>query len=328
MSGETDGAAVTNLPQLRHRMNEVMVRHRRSEVALRLPPRLADTRIVTPSAAESELYGALADRVRLDARAASSARRMTLRSLIRLAGSSPMAVAPGLDKVGWADLAEQARAIVVPAKTSALLRRVAELSAAGEQVLIFTAFSQTLDFTVRALREADVETVAYHGSLSRRQKEAAIGSFRDGVAVMVSTESAGEGRNLQFCHHMINLDLPWNPMQIEQRVGRLHRVGQTHDVFVTNLVGRDTVEEKILTVLESKINLFELVVGELDMILGRVDDEFDFESAVFNAFVESADGDQFGSRLAAIGDALSAARSNYAANRSRIDDLVGEGESA
>ena len=96
--------------------------------------------------------------------------------------------------------------------------------------------------------------------------------------MLLSTESAGEGRNLQFCHVMVNVDLPWNPMQIEQRLGRLHRVGQQHDVVLTNLVGRGTIEQRILHVLEPKINLFELVVGELDMILGRVDDDFDFEA--------------------------------------------------
>ena len=117
--------------------------------------------------------------------------------------------------------------------------------------------------------------------------------FRDTVPVLLSTESAGEGRNLQFCHVMINVDLPWNPMQIEQRVGRLHRVGQVNDVLVTNLVARGTIEQQILSVLEAKINLFELVVGELDMILGPVDDDFDFETSVFDAFVAAQDDADF-----------------------------------
>ena len=103
--------------------------------------------------------------------------------------------------------------------------------------------------------------------------------------MLVSTEAAGEGRNLQFCHVMVNMDLPWNPMQIEQRIGRLHRIGQQHDVVVTNIVGVGTIEERMLEVLESKINLFELVVGELDMILGRVEEDFDFESGIFGAYV-------------------------------------------
>ncbi len=146
--------------------------------------------------------------------------------------------------------------------------------------------------------------------------------------MLLSTESAGEGRNLQFCHVMVNMDLPWNPMQIEQRLGRLHRVGQEHDVLLTNLVASGTIEEQVLRVLEAKINLFELVVGELDMILGRVDDEFDFETTVFDAFVASDDDAEFGERMAVIGDDLARARTDYLASRASIDNLVSEEEDA
>jgi hypothetical protein len=121
---------------------------------------------------------------------------------------------------------------------------------------------------------------------------------------------------------MINTDLPWNPMQIEQRLGRLHRIGQQHDVVLTNLVSRGTVEQRILHVLESKINMFELVVGELDMILGRVDDDFDFETSVFDAFVTAADDAEFEQRLDAIGERLVGARRAYLDTRHAVDGLV------
>jgi hypothetical protein len=123
---------------------------------------------------------------------------------------------------------------------------------------------------------------------------------------------------------MINVDLPWNPMQIEQRLGRLHRVGQNHDVFLTNLVTRGTIEQRILHVLESKINLFELVVGELDMILGRIDDDFDFEGSIFDAFVTSADDHEFDRRLEELGAALARARTDYLEGRCAVDALVGD----
>ena len=123
---------------------------------------------------------------------------------------------------------------------------------------------------------------------------------------------------------MVNMDLPWNPMQIEQRLGRLHRVGQEHDVLLTNLVTGGTIEQRILRVLEAKINLFELVVGELDMILGRVDEEFDFETSVFDAFVAAGDDEQFEQMLEAIGDRLAGARREYLDSRASVDALVGE----
>jgi hypothetical protein len=125
---------------------------------------------------------------------------------------------------------------------------------------------------------------------------------------------------------MINVDLPWNPMQIEQRLGRLHRIGQQHDVVVSNLVARGTIEEHVLRVLEAKINLFELVVGELDLILGRIDDDFDLESSIFDAYVQSDDDAEFASRLESLGDDLAEARTQYLRTRGAVDGLVGSDE--
>lgn len=324
-SSATDAANVRNVAGLRARTSDVMVRHRRSEVALMLPQRLADTVRITPCDDERGLYADLSARIRQEGRGSLPSRLLTLRSLARLAGSSPAAVTPGLQKVGWTDLAERAATVVRPEKQRALLDRLGRHLARNEKVIVFTAFRRTLDDMVRALDEAGVPAAVYHGSLARHEKERAIADFRDESPVLLTTESAGEGRNLQFCHAMINVDLPWNPMQIEQRLGRLHRIGQRNDVVLTNLVGRDTIEERILHVLESKINLFELVVGELDMIIGRIDDDLDLESSIFNAYIESADDTEFDSRLAALGDALAAARSEYLSSRTAVDSLVHEG---
>ncbi|MDN5934352.1 MAG: DEAD/DEAH box helicase, partial [Pseudonocardia sp.] len=323
-SADTTVDALRNVAALRARTREIMVRHRRSEVAVLLPQRLAETVLITPCDAERALYAAITGRIRDTARDAAPTLRLTLRSLTRLAGSSPAAVAPTLDKIGWSDLAEQARAIERPRKADELLARLRTHVERGEKVLVFTAFRHTLDALAADVAAAGIPAAIYHGSLSRRDKDAAVEAFRDDVPVLLSTESAGEGRNLQFCHVMINMDLPWNPMQIEQRLGRLHRVGQQHDVLLANLVSRGTIEEAILRVLESKINLFELVVGELDMILGRVTDDYDFETAVFSAFVDAPDDAAFAGSLDALGTDLARARTDYLRTRGAVDALVGE----
>jgi SNF2 family DNA or RNA helicase len=311
------------LPELRRAVATVTIRHRRSEVALRLPHRLAETTLVAPSPQEAELYDGIAARIRQEGIQASATLRLTLRSLARLAGSSPAAAAPTLTKLGWADLAALANAIGRPAKVDALLDRLRPHVEAGRKVLVFTAFRQTLAVLESALQQAGIPAAVYHGSLTRSAKESAMAQFRDTVPVLLSTESAGEGRNLQFCHVMVNVDLPWNPMQIEQRVGRLHRVGQVSDVLVTNLVARGTIEQQVLSVLEAKINLFELVVGELDMILGRIDDDFDFEASVFDAFVAAQNEADFRDRLEDLGGRLANARREYVSARGRMDELVG-----
>jgi SNF2 family DNA or RNA helicase len=321
---QADPAGPRNVTELRARTREVMVRHRRSEVALMLPQRLAESVLVTPGAEEAELYTGITRQVRAAGRDASPSQRLALRGLTRLAGSSPAAAAPTLDKLGWGELAVRARGIRTPEKARVLTETLRRHVDAGEQVLVFTGFRRTLDLLAAEAERAGLPAVVYDGSLSRREKDAVIARFRDEVPVLLSTESAGEGRNLQFCHTMINVDLPWNPMQIEQRIGRLHRVGQQHDVTITNLVARGSVEQRVLHVLEAKINLFELVVGELDMILGKVDDEFDFEAEVFDAFLGAADDAEFERRLAELGEALTAARSGYLRSRQTIDGLVGE----
>ena len=313
-----------NLDDLRARTREVMVRHRRSEVTVMLPPRLAETILVTPGIDEAALYADIVRRVRATAATGSGRSRLALRGLTRLAGSSPAAAAPTLAKLGWIDLAEQARAIPEPDKVRVLVELLRRHVTRGEKVLVFTGFRQTLDVLVAAVERAGLSSAAYHGSLTRAEKEAAIAKFRAETPILLSTESAGEGRNLQFCHVMVNFDLPWNPMQIEQRLGRLHRVGQEHDVTLTNLACRGTIEQRIMHVLEAKINLFELVVGELDMILGRVDDDFDFENEVFDAFVDAVDDDEFERRLDALGNALAEARHSYLKSREGVDLLVGE----
>jgi SNF2 family DNA or RNA helicase len=323
-SADTEVGALRNVAALRERTRQIMVRHRRSEVSVRLPQRLAETVLVSPCADEQAVYAGLTARIREEARDAAPSRRLALRSLTRLAGSSPAAAAPTLDKIGWPDLAERARALRRPRKFDELASRLCTHVERGEKVLVFTAFRHTLDALVAEVAEAGIPAAAYHGSLSRREKDAAVASFADDVPVLLSTESAGEGRNLQFCHVMINMDLPWNPMQIEQRLGRLHRVGQEHDVLLANLVSRGTIEQHILHVLESKINLFELVVGELDMILGRVTDDFDFESSVFTAYVTADDDAGFTASLDDLGSELARARTDYLHTRGAVDQLVGE----
>ena len=316
-------AAVRDVERLQARTREVMVRHRRSEVALILPQRLAETIKVHLPEPEAALYADVAGRIRAEARSAGPSRLMSLRSLARLAGSSPAALAPGLARAGWDDLAARAAAITSSRKEEVLVDRVARHLRQGEKVIVFTAFTPTLERLAASLEATGVAVERYHGRLSRAAKDAAVQRFAADVPVLVSTEAAGEGRNLQFCHAMVNMDLPWNPMQIEQRIGRLHRIGQRHDVVITNVLGAGTIEERVLDVLESKINLFELVVGELDMILGRVEEDFDLEAGIFDAYVGSADDRQFDLRLAEIGDNLARARRQYVDVRESLDRLVG-----
>ena len=116
-----------------------------------------------------------------------------------------------------------------------------------EKVIIFTEFLATQSYIRTRLEQAGFLTLAFDGSFSARKKEFTKFQFKERpeYRVLVCTESGGEGINLQFCNTMINYDLPWNPMRLEQRIGRIHRLGQTRDVYIYNLSTQNTVEEHL-----------------------------------------------------------------------------------
>jgi SNF2 family DNA or RNA helicase len=166
--------------------------------------------------------------------------------------------------------------------------------------------------------------VLFHGGLTRVQKEEAVTAFRGPARLLLTTDAGSEGRNLQFCNGIVNFDLPWNPMRIEQRIGRLSRIGQARDVYVFNLVAADTLEAAILHLLDAKIAMFELVIGEVDMILGNLDDEQEFEDLLADLWAAAPDQAAFHSAIDQLGERLVAARGAYQRQRAHDDRLFGE----
>ena len=143
------------------------------------------------------------------------------------------------------------------------------------KVLLFTQFRGTQRFLAERLSARGWGVNVFHGQMSPREKDSAVERFRNdaGPQVLISTEAGGEGRNFQFCHILVNYDLPWNPMRVEQRIGRVDRIGQEQTVKIFNLWVKDTVEERVLDVLEKRIRVFEETVGGLDPILGDTESD-------------------------------------------------------
>jgi SNF2 family DNA or RNA helicase len=263
--------------------------------------------------------------------------RFTLRTLQREIGSSPAAVRPTLlvlaehpalasQREMLLALADRAGSIASWAKGQALERFLLPQLAADhqEKLIIFTHFRATLALLADLLRGMGVDVVLYHGQLSRAEKDEAIRRFEQSAQVLLSTEAAGEGRNLQFCRLMLNFDLPWNPQRIEQRVGRIHRVGQTRPVEIWNLSAEGTIEDYLLEVLDRKLNMFELVIGEIDMILGHLEDERDFEAIVMDIWARAGTPDEAAAGFAHLGETLARAREAYQRTREYDEALFGE----
>jgi SNF2 family DNA or RNA helicase len=171
-------------------------------------------------------------------------------------------------------LVQLLEAVPLDSKTKELLSRLEEIAATEEhpKVLIFTQFRDTQAYLAEHIGEPWTVHL-FHGQLKPSEKDQAVARFRegDGPQILVSTEAGGEGRNFQFCHMLVNYDLPWNPMKVEQRIGRIDRIGQKHSVTIFNMSTTGTIEERVLEVLTRRIGLFEETVGGLDPILGDVE---------------------------------------------------------
>ena len=140
-----------------------------------------------------------------------------------------------------------------------------------EKVIIFTEYRATQLYLQWYLQQHGISSVPFRGGFKRGKKDWMKQLFQNHAQVLIATEAGGEGINLQFCNHLINYDLPWNPMRLEQRIGRIHRFGQEKDVHIYNLAVKNTIEEHMLTLLYEKITLFEKVIGNLDDILAELD---------------------------------------------------------
>lgn len=168
-------------------------------------------------------------------------------------------------------------------KTQEYIARSLRESGRGEDLVIFNGSNnspETSEIYSRWLiknRDSDLIT----GIVAADRRKALVDYFRDEGTIMVATEAAAEGINLQFCSMVVNYDLPWNPQRIEQRIGRAHRFGQKHNVVVVNFSNKGNIaEQRILELLTNKFHLFESVFGASDEVLGAIEDGLDFERAI------------------------------------------------
>lgn len=136
-----------------------------------------------------------------------------------------------------------------------------EEKAKSKKILIFTESKDTLEYLEKRIKSWGHSVNVIHGGMTLEERIHAEKIFKTETTVMIATEAAGEGINLQFCHLMINYDLPWNPNRLEQRMGRIHRYGQKFEVYVYNLLARDTVEGRIFKRLFEKLEEIKLRMG-------------------------------------------------------------------
>ena len=157
----------------------------------------------------------------------------------------------------------------------------------GAKIILFTEFVATQEAIQQLMEYNGITTTLINGSMSLEERNASLQQFRTDKQMLISTDAGGEGLNLQCAHIVINYDLPWNPMKIEQRIGRADRIGQTDDVQVYNFILKDTIENRVRTVLEEKLAVIlqELGIDKLQDVLDEGTADMDFTKAYINSII-------------------------------------------
>jgi len=319
---------------LRALTHEVMIRTRRASVALDLdlPPRRPRHPEVRLTRAEADLYertteflrrlyreGFIQPAEREEVDDGTRRKQPTKKGILQLAVihlrqrlcSSSRALAESLEHLALGEhvspeyrtiarqLAKRAQGIKTHAKLDVLTTVLKETP---DRVVVFSDHRPTIQLIEERVRKLGRQPIVYWGSHSTADRDKRIRAFHaDETSVLIATRAGSEGRNLQFCNVLVNYDLPWNPMVVEQRIGRLHRIGQKREVHIVNLAAAGTIESYILQLLDQKIKLFELVVGELDLILGRFGGAQKFEGRLAEEWLAAESEADFARRVETMG---------------------------
>ncbi|MEK3724142.1 DEAD/DEAH box helicase [Paenibacillus sp. FSL H8-0034] len=308
-----------NEDQLQHELSKVMIRNRRSDGNIHFTKRVVRNLTLKLSPQEQALYEGVTAFVkgRFEDSGGDFSSALSLVTLQREVCSSRDAVfltlvnmfkktpedSPARPRI-W-ELIELIRSIKANTKAEAVIELIKEIN---DKVIIFTEYRASQEYLMHYLKEHGFSAVPYRGGMNRGKKDWMMDLFRNRAQVLVATEAGGEGINLQFCHNMINFDLPWNPMRVEQRIGRVHRLGQTHDVHIYNLATEGTIEQYILSLLHEKINMFELVIGELDTILERFDKTQTLETHLAKMILTSRSDEEIRRNIDELGHSISSIR--------------------
>jgi SNF2 family DNA or RNA helicase len=297
--------------ELRRLLGAVMIRNTRSSSGIKLPPRRAETVLFEPTAEEKTFWEAWERELR-ERLAVLPAGQASLwgRLFLQTAGSSPQAWLDALGSFPDAAAVERWRqSAPLQQSWEKKLKLLLPMVTADGGLVVFSQFLRTQAALADGLRDAGVKAWVINGQTPSEQRQPITRQFHEQGGVLLLTQSGTEGRNLQFCHRLVNFDLPWNPMVIEQRIGRLHRLGQTRPVEIYNLVQAGTLQQHLLDVLQEKLNLFELVVGETGLVLGDRFSSDDFEEEVFRRWRDS--GGAVAQAIQSLGDELAAARGEF-----------------
>ncbi|MBT7706352.1 DEAD/DEAH box helicase [archaeon] len=218
-------------------------------------------------------------------------------------------------------------------KIDELLKVIEEIRARSndEKTLIYTRHPTTLKYIVEKLQPYNLRIIEFQGGLSREEKSERINAFKNGEAdILISTDTGAEGLNFQFCRNLVNYDLPWNPMSVEQRIGRLDRIGQNREMYIYSFATEGTMEEHVVDLIINKMCCVGLVIGELPIILFNLGLDGDgkagknkIEERLMNSFIDSKGNlDIFSQEVGEIASMISKGMEGYSESKEASSKLL------
>lgn len=320
-----------NNDKLKSDLEKVMIRNKRSDGGIQFTPRRVQSVPLQLSAQEAKLYQGVTDFVRDHyhhglgrfnslalitlQREVCSSREAAFMTLYNMHQRLPDESPERAQIVSLVELIKRIETHSKAAKTIELIQQI------NDKVIIFTEYRATQNYLQKYLSEHGVTCVPFRGGFKRSKKDWMTDLFQNRAQVLIATEAGGEGINLQFCNQIINYDMPWNPMRVEQRIGRVHRLGQQRDVHIYNLSTTGTIEEHILHLLYEKIDLFEMVIGELDAIVDRMALSETLEKSLIDIIMDSRSEKEMALKMDNMGQVIRTLRTTEP-NASRPDLAV------
>jgi len=297
--------------ELRKRLQEVMLRRRREETGIDYKKRIPKIEVVNLTIEEKRIYDSICDLLKTKYFSANGEElrgKLIIYAILPKITSSSRSAVESLSKIAESekyhpetrqraqDIIEAYGKLTKDSKIEKLIEIIEIILKRDKdaKILLYTKHPTTLRYIIEKLQPYNLKIVDFMGGLTREEKTEKIKEFKKDAQMMISTETGAEGLNFQFCNVLINYDLPWNPMSVEQRIGRLDRIGQTRDMYIYSLATKDTMEEHVVDLIINKMCCIGLVIGELPTILFNL--ELDgtgksglgkIEEMLMNSFIDS-----------------------------------------
>ena len=336
--------------KLKKKLQEVMVRRRRDETTVKYTKRIPRIISVELTPEEKEIYDLTCELVRSNYFLSSGMQingKLAVYAILPKISSSSKSAIETLQKIvgnpeRYHEMTiEHAGAILkkyknlkIDSKIEKLVEIVRDIfyNRLGDKVLIYTRHPTTLRYISLKLSELGLRIVEFTGGANREEKTQIIQEFKNHADIMISTETGCEGLNFQFCNNLINYDLPWNPMAVEQRIGRIDRIGQTKDMNIYSLATKDTMEEHVVDLIINKMCCVGLVIGELPVILFNLgldsDSENGFgkiEDMIMDSFLDSKNNlEIFSKNIKDIEQIIQKGIDDHSSNKKNTAEILGE----